>query len=542
MNVAEALAAELVGAGVRRVFAVMGDANMRVLVGLLDLGVDVVFARNESNAVAMADGYARVAGTLGVCSVTAGPGLVLAALPLVTASRRASPLLLIAGDAAERDHGNIHRFDERRFVQGLDLSLQSVLAAESAVADLRFALDTALSERTAVTLRVPYDLQDAPTPTPTGSSPLGDAGWRPSFVPVPQDLAAAAEQLTGARHPVVLAGRGAADDQAGPELERFALALGAPVFTTLPARGVVDENEPWALGISGGYASEEGMAVLAQADVVLVVGASLSPFTTVGRTLFPNAAIVRIDARPPRPSRVAPGAAVQLQGTARVTLSALTEAVLARLPAPRAAYVKAGSHASTPEPMAGRLLNPAYLLHAADKVISDDAVVVIGVGHYSSFAVEQLRPARRRFVFTHEFGAIGQGLPIAIGAAAAAVGPVVLVEGDASLMMCVQELDTAVRAGLALRVIVVDDEAIGAEYHKLRAEGMDGASAILPTPDLAALAQALGADGALARDPDELEDGLQKLNAASGTFVLDGRVSRDVVSNLYRRRHQRLGS
>jgi thiamine pyrophosphate-dependent acetolactate synthase large subunit-like protein len=540
MNVAEALAAELAGAGVRRVFAVMGDANMRLLVALLERGVDVVFARHEAAAVAAADGYARLTGSTGVCSVTAGPGLALTALPLVTAARRGSPLLLIAGDAPEGDAGNIHRFDERRFVEGLGLVVQSVLSADTAVADLRFAIETAAGEHAPVVLRFPYDLADAVAVAPTGSPAINAAGRRSAFLPHPLDLAAAADRLLEAQHPVLLAGRGAAEDHAGAELERLAEQLGAPVFTTLPARGVVDEEAPWVLGVAGGYASDHGMAVLAKADVLLVVGASLSPFTTVHRTLFPQATLVRIDAAPPSPSRAAPPAAVHLLGTATATLAVLADAVAGRLEAPRASYSKPAVESPEPEPMVSGLLNPAYLLHAADRMIPDDAIVVIGVGHFSSFAVQQLRPARRRFVFTHEFGAIGQGLPMALGAAAADAGPVVLVEGDASLMMCVQELDTAVRAGLPLRIIVVDDEAIGAEYHKLRAEGLDGASAVLPTPDLAVLARAFGADGALARDPEELTDALARFSSAAGVFVLDGRVSRDVVSDLYRRRHPRL--
>jgi thiamine pyrophosphate-dependent acetolactate synthase large subunit-like protein len=125
----------------------------------------------------------------------------------------------------------------------------------------------------------------------------------------------------------------------------------------------------------------------------------------------------------------------------------------------------------------------------------------------------------------------------AIGAAVASKDPVVAVDGDGSALQNIQELDTAARLGVKLLYFIVNDEAYGAEFHKLRAKGLDGNLSAVPTPDLGALARAFGCRGRQARTLDEVAAGIDEFLAGEGPMVLDVRISRNVISIPYRRLH-----
>jgi len=537
MKVYEVIGETLKRARVGRVFGVMGDGNMRWLAELTKrTGSPVGFARNEAAAVAMADGHARATGSLGVCTVTAGPGLALTALPLITAARHGTPLLLIAGDSPVGDTVNIQYMDQRRFVHGLGLEVHDLLRPDFAAEDVRFAIETTIARSEPLVLNTPMDVQEADHPWDLDEVTTGGAPAKQALRPTSADLQQAAETLVEAKHPVVIAGRGAMEDGARGAIERLAQTIGASLATTILAKGLF-EGDPRNVGIAGLFASAEGHNAFAEADCVLVVGASLNSYTTEGGTLFPFARIVQIDKRPWAPKRNGPKVDCYLQGTARATIEDLLALIEQRRPsAPTVSRRASLAPSRSLQELTNGRLDPTYLMRSADAYISADAMVVIGIGHFWWFAVNELRAADRRFIFSHDFGAIGQALPMAIGASAA-VNPVrtVVVEGDASIMMCIQEIDTAVRGSLPLTILVLNDETLGAEFHKLRSKGMDPTTAIIPTPDLAAVARALGAKAAVARTPGEVEAALKEVGRSEGPYLIDFRISRDVVSDPYRK-------
>lgn len=543
MNVHQALGEVLRQERTQAMFAVMGDGNMRLLAELTErTGIPVLFARHEAAAVAMADGHARVTRRIGVCSVTSGPGLALTALPLLTAARRGTPMVLIAGDTALGETSKAQSMDQPRYVHGVGLEVVQLTRPDRAVAALRRAFDLAWSRSEPVVFNAPIDIQDQefhgvvePRPDPL-HAPMG---WTPDILPSPAALAFAAGLIEAAESPIILAGRGAVEDDAGPAIEQLSDVIDAPLFTTLPAKGLFGSGSRRHRGIAGLFASPEGERVMAEADLVVVFGASLNSRTTVGGSLFARARIVRIDRR--APSSSAPEDAY-LQAGARVTAEALASALANgttkshRLPPD--AELAPTIAAEVPAIVDGRL-HPRFVMRAADAAISTDATIVIGVGHYFSFAVEELRAADRRFIFTHDFGAIGQGLPMALGASVATGRRVILIEGDASLIMCAQELDTAARYGLPVSVVVMNDEAIGAEYHKLRAHGLDPATSLIRSPNLAAVATGFGTPGMTARTEDEVRSGLAAIEPPSGPYLMDARISREIVSETYRKQYFR---
>jgi thiamine pyrophosphate-dependent acetolactate synthase large subunit-like protein len=165
----------------------------------------------------------------------------------------------------------------------------------------------------------------------------------------------------------------------------------------------------------------------------------------------------------------------------------------------------------------------------AAAVLDDDLApgvgLVVGNGHFTGFLMAMRRP-RAPFLATLAFGCIGQGLGTATGAALAAKRPLALIEGDGSVLMHIQELDTLARYQIPLLVVVMNDQALGGEYHKLPAHERDIAR--MTTPDLAAVARAFGVSGHRVRRIDELRRALADFAAAPRPMVIDLRISRAV--------------
>jgi thiamine pyrophosphate-dependent acetolactate synthase large subunit-like protein len=164
-------------------------------------------------------------------------------------------------------------------------------------------------------------------------------------------------------------------------------------------------------------------------------------------------------------------------------------------------------------------------------------LVSSGNAHACSFRVMLMKRRRGLQIFCTAFGCIGQALSTAVGAAVGLGGAFVCVEGDGGALQSIQELDTVTRLNLKMLYVVVNDEAYGAEYHKLRAHQRDPMLSFVKSPDFAALGRGFGCRGATARTLDEFSAAIDEFLAGAGPMVIDLRISRNVVSIPYRRLH-----
>jgi acetolactate synthase I/II/III large subunit len=185
----------------------------------------------------------------------------------------------------------------------------------------------------------------------------------------------------------------------------------------------------------------------------------------------------------------------------------------------------------------GHSVDPRAAMRAVAAGAPRAPLFVIGLGHYWWFAATFLRGHPfGSYQLTTEFGSIGQGLPSAIGTALGRPDrDVVLVEGDGSLMMSINELDTAVRAGVRLLVIVMNDHGLGAEAHKLQARGHDPSDARIPPPDFAGLCRTFGGRATRVTSVDELETALRELGPLDGLRLIDVALTPDMMSEPYAR-------
>jgi len=519
VKVHELVAEALTASGVSHVFTVMGDGNLDLLDAFARRGVRLVHARHEQGAVAMADGYARASGTPGVCSVTHGAGITQTATSLHTARAYGTPVLLVAGDTPAADAGRAGAFDQLAFgrlVAGAAWTLQSGGGATAALA----AIGERLRDGPAV-LNLPTDVQrDEAGP---GAVPRLMVPPLPRPDPAPAAVERAVAALGAAARPAILAGRGAAGAGAGIALARLADRLGAPIATTLLAHGFCADH-PRHVGVSGSLGDGRGSDALREADCVYAAGTSLSSWTLGGRPL--DAHVVRVDAEPSR--LAAGGADTPVLADARLA----TEQVLAGLGPGR---VDRPLPPPRPEPDAfddgTGTVDPRRALLALDRALAPERRLVIDGGHFAIFASQLLTVhGTAQFGWTSDFGAIGQGLGIAIGAAIAGPPRTTLVAGDGGFLMAIAELETAARYAVPLTMFVMNDDGYGQERHNMRAKGLDASHAVLRTPDLAALAQATGAAGHRIDSPAALESLAPALADATGPLVLDVRINGDVVN------------
>lgn len=540
-HVYECLADSFVQEGVTDCFALLGDANMNWATALADRGVGMVYVRHEHCAVAAASAYARKTGRIGVATVTCGPGLtqVLTALP--AAVRAGIPLVIFAGEAPLGAAWYNQDLDQAPFIAATGAAYRRLHHIPRMTEEIRDAFVQAAQERRPVVLGVPFDLQgrslDAPLPQPRPSAEI-----LPRLAPIAPDqdaLQDLATQIAAAKHVVVMGGMGAVAAGAGPACEALAERLGALLATTLPARGLFHGN-PFSLGIAGGFSSSLARAVFDKADLVIAVGCRLTQHNLDKGKLFANARIVQIDSDPRAVSQGMVAADAHLRADARLGVEALTKLLPDRSGwrNDRLRQAIAAAPSDTAEfPVDSGLLDPRDVVSALDAALPGDWQMVNSSGHCSFYFAHMNRP-QTHFLTIREFGAIGNGISYAMGVAAARPGDtVVMFDGDGSLMMHVQELETIRRHGMNVLICVLNDGAYGSEIHKLRDEGLSDAGAVFGRVDLAAIARGFGVGGETVTELSRLPDLVANFTATGGAAVWNFPVSDRVASPVVRRAH-----
>jgi thiamine pyrophosphate-dependent acetolactate synthase large subunit-like protein len=536
MKVLEALAAAIAAEDIDHIFAVMGDANQDIIVELCEKhGLKYVHAHHETAAVGMADGYSRFTGKIGLASTTQGPGYTNATTSLVLARLHRSPVLMLAGHASLRDPYN---------PQGMvDQHAMAKLTAEATVKiDHANSIDYCLGEsfrqlkarKGPFVLNMPQDVQH---------SVLPDQNWtyRPMYKakvlqpPRPEDVAEAAKIVAGAKRPTILCGLGAAQAKAEPEVRKLAEYLGAPVATTLYAAGFCSQY-PLYLGISGGLGSDLTVDTLAESDVMIVVGASLNEWTThFGKILENGKKIIQIDDREDAFGWFA-RITVGLEADAKVAVTALLDRLREGGKPGRQPDAETVQIIKQRKPPAiayddGKTVDPrrvaAYL---EDKLPKRDRILVFDGGHSAMVTCQTMSsPSADNWALGLDFGAIGQGLSIALGACFARPGKrVTHLTADASFIMNVSDFHTAVSHNLPLTVFVFNDNAVGQERHDLFHKGFPTKYAEVAQPDFEKLAVGFGAKGFRVDRPDDFREIDKALAVEDGPVIVNVRINGDV--------------
>ena len=542
-RVYDVLARAFAQEGVQTCFALLGDANMNWAARLSALGCRMIYVRHEHCAVAAAMAYARKSGDVGVATVTCGPGVTQLTTALPAAVRAHLPVVVFAGEAPLKSGWYNQELDQGPLITATGAAYHRLHMPERMPVAIRDAFLQAHRERRPVVVGVPFDLQGRPWEASMDlPKPSRELLPRPSPMPPhPDDVTRAAQLLAGAERVVVLAGLGAVDAGAGPACRALAARTGGLLSTTLPARGLF-HDDPFCIGISGSFTPEVGLEYLAQADLVVAIGCSLAYHAGGGGQLWPKAKMLQVDIDPVAVNQGQEVARHHLRADARLGVEALTAVLPTRSRGWRSEAMATRLRDSKPDSQAFEiepgLLDPRHVVEALEAALPGEWEMVNSGGHCSWFFAQMPSRPQEKFLTIREFGAIGNGISFAMGVAAARPDrTVVLFDGDGSLMMHVQELETIKRHGLNILIVVMNDGAYGSEVHKLRSEGIGEEGAVFGHCDFAAIARAFGLAGQTVKNLDDLP-GLVKEFAASGRgAVWDFHVSDKVLSPSIRRAH-----
>ncbi|UOR03453.1 thiamine pyrophosphate-binding protein [Leucobacter allii] len=561
-TVAELVGRALAALGAGHCFGVVGSGNFVVTNALRAAGVPFTATRHEGGAATMADAFARMSGTVALVSVHQGCGLTNAATGIGEAAKSRTPVVVLAAEATAASVASNFSMDQPGLARAVTAESLRVHSAANALDDTVRAFRTARDERRTVVLQLPLDVQSQlatpaslralerlVVPSPPASPRAGDDA-----------VAALAELLARAERPVIIAGRGARG--AGPQLRALAEASGALLATSAVANGLF-AGDPFAFGISGGFASPLAAELIGDADLLLGVGCALNMWTTRhGRLIGPEARVAQIDL-----SSAALGAQRPIDlgvvGDAAATATAVLAELVRRGGAPRAgrrtpelaariareghwsqlpldppdlgspASGDAGSAGDTGSAGDAGRIDPRVLTRELDRILPTERIVSVDSGNFMGYPSAYLRvPDEFGFCFTQAFQSIGLGLATAIGAALARPDRLpVLGTGDGGFLMAVAELETAVRLELPLLVVVYDDDAYGAEVHHFGgdpADAPDLGAVVFPRADIAAIARGFGAEGVTVREPGGLEAVADWLDRGPRRpLIVDARIASD---------------
>jgi acetolactate synthase I/II/III large subunit len=502
-TVAEAVGRALVLLGVEQVFGVVGSGNFHLSNAMVAAGARFVAARHEGGATTMADAYARMSGTVSAVTVHQGCGLTNTMTGLAEAAKSRTPLVVLAADVTEQ---------RSNFFVDQDALAAAVGAVPFRVDDgadaLRIATQafrTARDERRTVLLNLPLQVQAGPAPE------------RAEAVPVPADtsieianLEALVEALESARRPVFVAGRGA--HGAGDQLVALADRCGALLATSAVAKGMFHDY-PWSLDVSGGFASPLAVELIQQADLIVGWGCALNMWTMRQGTLIgPDTVVAQVDIEADalgRHRRID----VAVNGDVGEVASRLANATPRR-----AGYRSEDLRARIAQEVRWRdvpfedrstedRIDPRTFTIGLDDVLPAERVVGIDSGNFMGYPSMFLSvPDELGFCFTQAYQSVGLGLATAIGAALAQPTRLpVAALGDGGALMGASELETVVRLGLPMVVVVYDDEAYGAEVHHFGPDGDDLSLVRFPPTDFARIGRGFGFDAVTVRRAADLD-------------------------------------
>jgi thiamine pyrophosphate-dependent acetolactate synthase large subunit-like protein len=491
----------------------------------------------------MAAAYALAASKVGVSTVTCGPGLTQLGTALVSAVRRRAPVVVFAGDTSADTYSN-QEFDQEPFVKATGAAFVGITAASHVESKVLESFYIARTQSRPVVLSVPIDVQEQAYERSWLYKPSDALLPKPQrILPDPQIVDEAAAVLRSAHRPVIIAGEGAVKSGARDALMALGDRVGCLLATSLRAKNWF-EGHPFNLGLAGAFSTDIAHRLLAEADVVLAVGAGLGYFTTEGGHLFPAARVLQIDTAPAGLKETVRTADLHIVSDAKSGVEAITAALDAagyQATGYRRTEVRHHIERDRPnEPDSYDVatgFQPYTAIRVLDAAVPANWRFVIGVGHFWSFPIMYLRGRDpSSYYVAHDFGAISQALPAAIGHS---VGdrsrPVVAIEGDGSLLMNLQELETVARHQIPILIVVMNDGAYGAEVHKLRAKGLNAGEATFGFTNFAAIASAMGLDSVCAREPEQITDAVRKFGAEPKPRLVDVRLDPTSVSAQFRR-------
>ena len=538
--------------GVEHVFGYPGGAALHIYDAIFrQQRVEHMLVRHEQAATHMADGYARASGKPGVVLVTSGPGATNAVTGIATAYMDSIPMVVLSGQVPTEQIGT-DAFQETDMV-GVSRPVVKhsflVRSGDEIPGIVKKAFYIATSGRPGpVVIDIPKDTTD---PAKTFAYEYPDSVRLRSYMPATRghggQIRKAVAALLAAERPILYAGGGVIQGNAAPQLTALARRLNFPVTNTLMGLGAFPAPDRQFLGMLGMHGTFEANMTMHEADLVFALGARFDDRVTNNpRKFCPNATIIHLDIDPASISKIIP-ADIPIVSPVGPALELMLEAIdkeLEKAPdlLPRPGLAdwwrrieswrgEAGLNHQLPVESGSRIL-PQRVIQALYQVTGGKAFVTSDVGQHQMFAAQYYHFAEpRRWINSGGLGTMGFGLPAAMGVQVAFRDAVVAcVTGEGSFMMNMQELSTCRQYGLPIKVINLNNAALGMvkQWQDMQYGGRHSESTYSDSlPDFVALARSFGHDGVQVTEPQDLVPALETVFApenADKLMFVDVRV------------------
>ncbi len=528
---------------------------------LTDLGVDVVFGypggavlniydelfksaklrhiltRHEQGAVHMADGYARASGKTGVCLVTSGPGATNTVTGIATAYMDSIPIVVFSGQVPTLMIGN-DAFQEADIV-GITRPCTKHNYLVKETKDLaRIVKEAFFLASTGRTGPVLVDIpKDVLTSAEEYALPkeVHVRGYHPTYEGHPKQVESAIRLLKEKERPVIYTGGGAILSGASAELLEFARVLGIPVTTTLMGMGAFPGTDPLYMGMLGMHGTYCANMAISHSDLILALGARFDDRVTGKIDEFaPHAKIIHVDIDPTSIQKNVP-VHIPIVGDLKDVLKKMIKLTKGTKEAsqyrekiaPWRGQVRkwAKTHPLSYKHQPKGRIKPQYVVEQIYALTKGQAIITTEVGQNQMWAAQFYKYDRpRTFLSSGGLGTMGYGFPAAIGAQVAMPGRLVVdVAGDGSIQMNIQELATAVQYRLPVKVVILNNGALGMvrQWQELFFQGKYSQTCLPQIPDFVRLAEAYGAAGFRATRTEEVTGVLKKGFAVDGPAFID---------------------
>lgn len=521
MNGAQLLLKCLEAEGVEYIFGIPGEENLHIMDALLDSPIRFIPCRHEQGAAFMADVYGRLTGRAGVCLATLGPGATNLITGVADADMDNAPLVAIAGQAStSRLHKESHQvLDLEQMFQPISKYSCRILSPETIPEMVRKAFKLAQTEKPGASfIEFPENIAQLEVT----DFPMEVRVPKPTE-PTPARLAIAAKLIANAKAPIILAGNGVVRAHASAELAVLAETLNIPVAHTFMAKGVVPFSHPLCLGSVGLQANDHVSCGFSRADVIICVGYDLVEYHPHLWHPDGDRVIIHIDQTPSEVDRHY-GVSVCVVGDIGSSLRALAEQVKPRTgnhlrPLRDALVADMEQHAEDQ----GFPVKPQKLIHDLRQALDDADIVVCDVGAHKMW-MARMFPCQQAntCIISNGFASMGIAVPGAL--AAKLTHPeqrVVAVTGDGGFLMNSQEIETAMRLGLALVILVWSDASYGLiEWKQMNGFGRPS-HVHFNNPDFVKYAESFGAKGYRIEKGEELLPTLQQALADDTVVIID---------------------
>ena len=543
MTGAQAVIASLEAEGVDTLFGYPGGQAIKIYDALYDSKkIHHVLARHEQGATHMADGYARATGKVGVVLVTSGPGATNTVTGIATAYMDSVPLVVITGQVTRGVIGT-DAFQESDIV-GITMPVVKhsflLQSTDDLTRTFREAFYIASTGRPGpVLIDIPSDLSSAEMVFHYPDK-ISLPSYRPTYKGNAKQVRQAVTCIQESKRPLIYAGGGIVTSHACSELTELAKRMQIPVVTSLMGKGAMRCSNPLNLGPVGMHGSKYANMAVTECDLLIAVGARFSDRVTGKVDEFaPHAKIIHIDIDPAEIGKII-DPAVPIVGDAKVVLGAINDRLEKTEAQPVGTeWVKTVCewrerwplYTEDFEDFPGMIAPEVVLSHLSDKLDPEASIVTTEVGQHQMWAHQNIhREHARTFLSSGGLGTMGFGFPAAIGAKIGCPeDEVVCIAGDGSFQMNSQEMATAAINKVGVKVLIMDNRALGMvhQWQRLFYNERYSFTELDANPDFVKLADAYGWQAARISKPEEIDEALDAMLSAEGPYLLDVQIPID---------------